>query len=28
LTDEAFLDSVAQQVQDEKVSNEDRIKPH
>jgi ATP-dependent Lon protease len=28
LTDEAFLDSVAQQVQDEKVSNGDRIKPH
>ena len=28
LTDEAFLDSVAQQVKDEKVSNEDRIKPH
>lgn len=28
LTDEAFMDSVAQQVQDEKVSNEDRIKPH
>ena len=28
LTDEAFLDSVAQQVQDEKVSNEERIKPH
>jgi ATP-dependent Lon protease len=28
LTDEAFLDSVAQQVQDEKASNEERIKPH
>lgn len=28
LTDEAFLDSVAQQVQDEKVSSEERIKPH
>lgn len=28
LTDEAFLDSVAQQVQDEKVLSEERIKPH
>jgi len=28
LTDEAFLDSVAQQVKEEKGTNEDRIKPH